>query len=62
MEVSIHSPLSDPGPCLLPLLSALAVSAGGATDGVGCRQDQLMTQLLDRDFHAYVEHLGFEAA
>jgi hypothetical protein len=38
------------------------VSAGGATDGVGCRQGKLVEKLLDRDFDAYVEHLDLQAA
>jgi hypothetical protein len=33
-----------------------------AADCIGRGQGQLVAQLLDRDFHAYVEHLGLEAA
>ena len=29
---------------------------------IGRGQGQLVAQLLDRDFHAYVEHLGLEVA
>ena len=33
-----------------------------AADCIGRGQSQLVAHLLDRDFHAYVEHLGLEVA
>ena len=47
-----------PGP------SGRAVIEHRAADciGRGRGQGQLVAQLLDRDFHAYVEHLGLEVA
>ena len=46
----------------LPGPSGRAVIEHRAADCIGRGQGQLVAQLLDRDFHDYVEHLGLEAA
>ena len=45
----------------LPGASGRAVIERRAAACIGRGQGQLVAQLLDRDFHAYVEHLGLEA-
>ena len=46
----------------LPGPGGRAVIEHRAADCIGRGQGQLVAQLLDRDFHAYVEHLGLEVA